>query len=244
MSVDDLTFTLTFDHLSKHLPGLAPAVLTELSLLTADHIIDRVGAALSEGMSDRHLEEFDAISGDHDDATAWLEQMRPGYQELTPQVVDAELEKTVRAVLSNDPEAGRPLDTTALPLPDWDSIVNTLNGRYSTEDTNDHRVILALQHPGRRPLHLGVAAREWWLEVFCSFGNVSDAHLTAACRTALTAGRAGIVAFEDSMIIRFAQPRVGLTVHGLDAAISEVFTTARAAIDALQATPADSRSDN
>lgn len=244
MSLDDTTFTLTFDHLSEHLPGIAPAVLAELALLTTDHVAARVGTELSEGMSDSQLEEFTKISGDHDAAAAWLDQIRPGHQERTPQIVADTLEETVHAVLSSDPDAGQNIDTTALRLPDWRSIINALSGRYSTEDTTDYRAMLTLQQPGRSPLHLGVAAREEWLEVYCSFGNVPDPHLAVACRTALTAGRTGIAALEDSLIIRLVQPRFGLTVHGLDAAINEVFTTARAVIDAVQATSAGSRGEN
>ena len=102
MNTDDTAYIATRAQFDAHLPGLAPAVRTELALLTADHIQDRVGEQLSEGMTDAELDEFDVISGDPEAASAWLVHKRPGYQDISREIIDDVIADTLQKVLRSD----------------------------------------------------------------------------------------------------------------------------------------------
>lgn len=91
--------------LAVALPGLSDGDLRGLAARVADELEDRVGAVLSDGLTDAQLAEFEQLvdAGEDERCAAWLNAHRPDYRATVMTVRARLFTETVQTVLDADP---------------------------------------------------------------------------------------------------------------------------------------------
>lgn len=101
--------------LAASLPGLSDEDLTDLAARVGEELQDRVGNALSAGLTSGQLEEFEQLidRGDSSGCDDWLEANRPGYRATVATVRADLVAEVVRTVSSANPAAAQGNRTVA-----------------------------------------------------------------------------------------------------------------------------------
>jgi hypothetical protein len=101
--------------LAAHLPGLPDPDLCELVAQVRCELERRVGSALSEGLTDAQLEEFEALSDQGDDAgcARWLHTNKPDYRATVAVKSSRLIAEVVETLATADPEATRGAQSVA-----------------------------------------------------------------------------------------------------------------------------------
>lgn len=110
MTITDTAADIVRDleiQLAANLPGLADQELTDLAVRVHEELEERVGQALSEGLTDLELGEFSDLldRGDEQRCSQWLQDHRPDYRATTAAVRAELVAEVIGVIVAANPSA-------------------------------------------------------------------------------------------------------------------------------------------